>query len=128
MCIHKNNKTQAELDQAITNLPNTEWYSDLIQKGEKYAETNLVGRYYDTTLGPQCQTCTDINNTQPSNYIERETEPNGYCNTEQTMKCSDNTQDELNTGSKQAYDWMIDYEDKCRTMNEISCIRQNDLL
>tara|TARA_B100001540_G_scaffold317434_1_gene350601 strand:+ start:3050 stop:6349 length:3300 start_codon:yes stop_codon:yes gene_type:complete len=126
-CLHKDNKTQAQLDYDITNLPNTVWYSDLIQKGKDYAETNLVGRYYDTTLGPQCQPCTNINNTQPSNYIERTTE-NGYCNTDGTMKCSDKSQYELNTGSKQAYDWMIDYEDKCRTMNEISCIRQKDLL
>jgi hypothetical protein len=128
MCIHKDNKTQAQLDEDITNLPNTDWYSGLIQQGINYAENKFIGRYYNTTLGTQCQPCTDSNNTKPSNYIERETEPNGYCNTEQTMKCSDNTQDELNTGSKQAYDWMIDYEDKCRTMNEISCIRQNDLL
>tara|TARA_B000000437_G_scaffold219076_1_gene199784 strand:+ start:2828 stop:6088 length:3261 start_codon:yes stop_codon:yes gene_type:complete len=127
MCLHKDNKTQTQLNNDITDIPNTEWYNNLLNEGSNYAKNNFKGIYYNTTLGPQCEQCTDINNTQPYNYIPQ-TEQNGYCNTDNTKICSDKDQETLNNNSSAAYDWMIDYENKCRSMNEISCIRQKDLL
>lgn len=126
-CLYKTNKSSEQLNNTISNLDSSDWYNNLKNEGKLYAENNFKGRYYNSELGQNCELCTDKNNTKPYNFVAP-VDYGDYCDVDNTKKCSRNTQNELIRQSSKAYDWMKDYENKCRETNEISCIRDNQLI